>query len=340
MKKIRLGNDFLFIWAIVRNSQPEDLTIAESIELTLKSYDGSVEISNYDIVDTNKLAIQFTSSILDKTADYNLRLSYSIPDNTMDDGLRNCVVDIDCFSIVPKTALADEANEFAETSDIGVAFKGDDAYQVWLMEHEGTLQDYYDWLQKPATDAADLANEATGNANEAIKALETLNVEVSTAEDLRATAEQGRVSFYEQVVAWYNAAVTSISTALNNIATAIQNAVTATTNANNATTSANNAATNANAKATLATDATTLCNAAKTATENLNTSVTAAEGIRVTDENTRKADEVIRKANEVARVAAGYVTSPQFTQIVQLTQAQYDALTPKVATTLYIIIQA
>lgn len=72
-----------------------------------------------------------------------------------------------------------------------------------------------------------------------------------------------------------------------------------------------------------------------------------AEITRGTNEDTRQGNEVTRVSQESsrviaenARVAAGYVTSPQFMQIIQLTQAQYDALTPKVATTLYIIIQA
>ena len=49
--------------------------------------------------------------------------------------------------------------------------------------------------------------------------------------------------------------------------------------------------------------------------------------------------EAERIDNENARLAAGYITSPSAMQIVQLTQAQYDALPVKIATTIYLIIQ-
>ena len=104
-----------------------------------------------------------------------------------------------------------------------------------------------------------------------------------------------------------------------NTATAIQNA--------------NNAATNANTKAGLADTAATNANAAEVLRGN-------AETTRVQNEQGRVTAEGLRVTAEQARQAAGYITSPSAMQIVQLTQAQYDALNPKIATTIYLIIQA
>ena len=66
----------------------------------------------------------------------------------------------------------------------------------------------------------------------------------------------------------------------------------------------------------------------------------SAEITRGQNETTRQTKETERQNAEVARQLAGYITSPNAMQIAQLTQAQYDALPVKIATTIYLIIQA
>lgn len=79
---------------------------------------------------------------------------------------------------------------------------------------------------------------------------------------------------------------------------------------------------------------------AETIRSNNETARISAETTRGQNETTRQTKETERQNAETARQLAGYITSPSAMQIVQLTQAQYDALPVKVATTIYLIIQA
>ena len=53
-----------------------------------------------------------------------------------------CTVDVDAFEIVASSEEASEGGEFSMTSDMAIALKGKNAYEVWLETHEGTLADY------------------------------------------------------------------------------------------------------------------------------------------------------------------------------------------------------
>ena len=156
MKRIRIGNDFRFVWVIERNSQAEDLTLATNLVLTIKSMYGDSAIP-FTIVDGNKVCVDVDSKNAGNVAKYNLRLTYTIPDDSLSDGFRDCSVDIDAFEIVAKTELAEKVDEFTSTSEIAIGFQGNSAFRVWQLQagNEGkTYEDYIAFLQKPATDAA------------------------------------------------------------------------------------------------------------------------------------------------------------------------------------------
>lgn len=156
MKKIRIGNDFRFVWVIERNSQAEDLTLATNLVLTIKSMYGDSAIP-FTLVDGNKVCVDVDSKNAGNVAKYNLRLTYTIPDDSLSDGFRDCSVDIDAFEIVAKTELAEKVDEFTSTSEIAIGFQGNSAFRVWQLQagNEGkTYEDYIAFLQKPATDAA------------------------------------------------------------------------------------------------------------------------------------------------------------------------------------------
>ena len=156
MKRIRIGNDFRFVWVIERNSQAEDLTLATNLVLTIKSMYGDSAIP-FTIVDGNKVCVDVDSKNAGNVAKYNLRLTYTIPDDSLNDGFRDCSVDIDAFEIVAKTELAEKVDEFTSTSEIAIGFQGNSAFRVWQLQagNEGkTYEDYIAFLQKPATDAA------------------------------------------------------------------------------------------------------------------------------------------------------------------------------------------
>lgn len=169
MKKIRIGNDFVFSWAIERGGVPEALETVLEKHLYMIVNGTKTEITDY-IVLGNNVIVEFTSEMLKDTGTYTLLFNYILPDASLSDNERKCTVDVDAFKIVPKTSMADDTSEFSVTSDMAIAFKGDkgdSAYQVWLDEgHSGTIDDYLAYLQQPALDAAEVANTAAGLADE------------------------------------------------------------------------------------------------------------------------------------------------------------------------------
>ena len=70
--------------------------------------------------------------------DHVLELHYVLSDTSLSDGNRRCAVDVDAFTIVARTAMADNVTEMAQTSDIARALRGKSAYDLWLETHEGT----------------------------------------------------------------------------------------------------------------------------------------------------------------------------------------------------------
>ena len=112
-----------------------------------------------------------------------------------------------------------------------LASKGDNAFQVWLLQpgNEGkTYEDYEAWLRQPATDAGGRADEA---ANKAQGAADNANNAAMTAQEAAQNA---------------NTAAEEARTNAASAENAADAAREATNNANNAATLANDAAENAN----------------------------------------------------------------------------------------------
>lgn len=187
MKRIRIGNDFVFLWAIERDGVAEDFTGVLDAKVTASVYGKKKDIPF--TINGNIVGIEFTPFICDTTGIYNLELSYTLPDVTLSDLDRKCAVDVDAFQIVSRTSQADDTSEFSVTSDMAIAFQGKSAYEVWLETNVGTQEDYLAYLRKPATDAAVLANEAAGLANtkagEANTAAQTANAAAQAADTAR-----------------------------------------------------------------------------------------------------------------------------------------------------------
>jgi len=168
MKRIRIGNDFVFLWTIGRNGFPEDLSAITNPTLVVRVLD-KIKTAPFEIVGSS-LLVEFTPTICDTLGVYNLEFSYELPDPALPDLERKCKVDVDAFQIVPKTSQADCSVEYSVMTDLAIALKGDkgdSSYQVWLDEgHSGTIDDYLAYLQQPALDAAEVANRAAGLADE------------------------------------------------------------------------------------------------------------------------------------------------------------------------------
>ena len=159
MKRIRIGNDFVVDWEIIRNGTSENLTLIENPSLTVRVL-GKTKYVPFKI-GAGMIQIEFTPSICDTLGVYNLEFSYEIPDEGLSDLERKCTIDIDAFEIVPKSALADDAGAFALSSNLAIGFKGDEgdsAYQVWLNAGNiGTVDDYLASLKGEKGDNGDSA---------------------------------------------------------------------------------------------------------------------------------------------------------------------------------------
>jgi hypothetical protein len=165
--RIREGNDFTFNWAIQRGGVAEDIQSAISRKLFLKRLGKAREITGYKIIgDGNIIHVEFTPDMLFGLGDYVLELHYVLSDHTLSDGDRRCAVDVDAFTIVARTAMADNVTELAQTSDIALALRGKSAYDLWLETHEGTEEDYFTWLREPSVTAGAYATEQGNYAKE------------------------------------------------------------------------------------------------------------------------------------------------------------------------------
>lgn len=158
--RIREGNDFAYNWEIERGGIAENIQSALSRKLLLKRHREVREITDYDIIgDGNIIHTEFTPDMLFGLGDYILELHYVLSDPTLSDEDRKCAVDVDAFTIVARTAMADNVTEMAQTSDIALALRGKSAYDLWLETHEGTEEDYFTWLREPAVTAGAYATE-------------------------------------------------------------------------------------------------------------------------------------------------------------------------------------
>jgi hypothetical protein len=313
--RIRQGNDFIFLWAIERNGEPENFSNAVNIRLHFKNFDCIGEVKSFQIVDGNIVRVEVSPEWASNLGAYRLILSYEFENQSYSDGDQKCVVDILAFNIVPKTSEADDITEMAKTTDIMIGLQGLSAYEVWLKDNpDKTKDDYYNWLQKPATDAA----ASIGELEQTIEGNEALRVTAeqgrSDAELLRVGAEGIRDSNETDRINAEGIRDANETDRINaesdradaedlrnqaevareeaeelrqtNTNTAIQNAGLATTAANTAAGLANNAATAAN---TAAGDANNAAEAANTAAGLANNAATTANTAAQNADNARLA---------------------------------------------------
>ena len=123
--RVRQGNDFIFLWAIERNGEPENFNNAVNIRLHFKNFDCIGEVKNFQIVDGNIVRVEVSPEWASRLGAYRLILSYEFENHSYSDGDQKCVVDVLAFNIVPKTSEADDVTEMAKTTDIMIGLKGD-----------------------------------------------------------------------------------------------------------------------------------------------------------------------------------------------------------------------
>ena len=196
MKKIRIGNDFVFSWAIERGGNIENLETVLEKHLYMIVFGTKTEIHNYT-VSGNKIIVEFTPEMLNKIGIYTLIFYYVLPDESLSDNDRKCAVDIDAFQIVPRTAMADDVSEFAVTSDMAIAFKGDKGDPF---TYDDFTPEQIEDLKRPAIEAAEsvliVENQVKLNEQGRVKAENEREIAETTRvsnENNRVTAEQERV---------------------------------------------------------------------------------------------------------------------------------------------------
>ena len=247
MKKIRIGNDFVFNWAIERGGLPEDLSSVLEKHLYLSVLGKRVELIegvDYDITG-NVVRIEVTPAVANILGTYKAEFHYILPDNGLIDEDRKCAVDVDAFIIVGSTAQADEPSEFTVTSDMAIAFKGDKGDPL---TYDDLTPEQIAELQQPATDA--------------IASIQEVELAVETAEGLRQQAELNRQTNTSTAILNAEQATDDANDAAILANEKAGLAATATTEANTARDEANLAATAANTKAGDANDAAEAANTA------------------------------------------------------------------------------
>ena len=125
-RKISLGNDFIFLWQIKRGGNTENLL--DAINLKLIRYIGifgqkGEEIPCYPMSD-GILKIEITPNIAPFPGKYFFELRYELPDLNLSDEDRKCRVDIDAFTIVPRTSQEGNLYDITVTSEMLVALSG------------------------------------------------------------------------------------------------------------------------------------------------------------------------------------------------------------------------
>lgn len=243
MQRIRKGNDFPITWLIERHGQLEDLTQATNVQLLMYVAGGSAKPIGYTIENKNVLTVKIEAEDIERVGIHNLKLSYKIPNAQFKGGMQDCTVDRNAFEIVATSAEADPVQQVALTSDMAIIMRGP------KFNPEDFSNADWERIQRPAKEAATLADTAARGANDA-----------ATNANNKATLA---------------------NTAASNADTATTAANTATQNADTATTAANNAAQNANSKATLAGQkaalADTAAREANDATSTLSTKISAVD---------------------------------------------------------------
>lgn len=160
--------------------------------------------------------------------------------------------------VVPDAAVVEETVALpGEKGDKGDSFTYDDFTPEQIAD-----------LQRPATEAAAVANQAAEKANKAATDIKVLGVTLTAEEAKRESAESGRASAESDRAEAEVLRETSFSQMQTTLEGLITDTRTATSNANTAAGNAENAATEANNSATLANEAADKANQAAESIEN------------------------------------------------------------------------
>ena len=126
MRRIRKGNDFVFLWTITTRGVPEDLVNATNLKLV--QYVGAFGYGGGEIpcqaLDNGELRVEVTPQMTPTVGKYYFELSYEREDATLSDQDRKIKIDVDAFKIVERTERAEEIFIIKEATDTLIALRG------------------------------------------------------------------------------------------------------------------------------------------------------------------------------------------------------------------------
>lgn len=163
MRRVRIGNDFVYLLPVVRDGEVEDLTVARNLKLMCNAGGSSSEIP-FELIGTHTLRIEVTTEIANTLGLYNFEVSYDLEDLSLADKSLTVRQDKDVFWIVAKTAQADEVTELTGVIDVSVGLRGK------AFEYEDFTQEQLEDIRRPGVEAAIIATNAADLANDKAQA--------------------------------------------------------------------------------------------------------------------------------------------------------------------------
>lgn len=120
MKRVRIGNDFIFLWKLNRGNAPERLSQANNFVLTLyKRIFGRNGIQvPYNIINGNTIKVEITPEIANITGNYYFKVSYFLDDLTLTDKERDVKIDVAAFQITPRSFQSENIFEVIIESNL------------------------------------------------------------------------------------------------------------------------------------------------------------------------------------------------------------------------------
>ena len=187
MRKVRIGNDINVRWEVKTDGQAVSLE-GKALKLFVRSAYRKEEITTFT-VEGCVVSFTYAASMQRMTGARAVIL-----EDATEGAPRRTVCADQAFTLVAHSCEeSDDDVEFEDYmvslhSNVLIGKPGLSAYEVWLSEgNTGTLEDWYAFLRKPATDIASDVAEAESER----KAAETARQE---AEDMRINSEQERTT--------------------------------------------------------------------------------------------------------------------------------------------------
>lgn len=155
---------FFELWQIADNGEVVDLlAVKDTIELTCSVRGQTFGVDLYEVLQNGIIKIEVKAEVYNKVGAYHFNLKYRHFDISMSDNDRKRELDYKPFYLVSETEQADPIDNTPITVDMATGLNGKSAYEVWLKNNGGTLQDYFNFLKQPASDAAAVAEELSAH---------------------------------------------------------------------------------------------------------------------------------------------------------------------------------